>query len=188
MRPWPVTYESGHGPVLLVYYTAFYLPAALLGKLAGGSWNVASQGLALTMFSGIVLAGAWLVICWETADSSAPVRGAGLVAVAVFFGFSGLDVLGKALVNLWYGLPWNFGDWSGHRMVGAIRAVSVQRRVAFLGAAARARRMAAARARARRLVRRAGTGRGAAWLYYRALALLWSPLAAAWDCCRSSLA
>lgn len=108
-RAWPVTYESGHGPVLLVYYTAFYLPAALLGKLAGGSWNVASQVLALTMFVGIVLAGAWLVILGN------PRRfrlGAGLMAAAVFFGFSGLDLLGKALVNRWYGLPLNFGDWS----------------------------------------------------------------------------
>ncbi len=108
-RPWPVTYESGHGPVLLVYYTAFYLPAATLGKLAGGSWNVASQTLALTMFAGIVLAGAWLVVLGN------PRRwrpGMVMVAVAVFFGFSGLDMVGKALVNLWYGLPVSFGDWS----------------------------------------------------------------------------
>ena len=107
-RPWPVTYESGHGPVLLVYYTAFYLPAALLGKLAGGNWNVASQTLALTMFAGIVLSGAWLV----GSETAAWRRGAAWIAVAVFFGFSGLDVLGKALVNLWYGLPVSFGDWS----------------------------------------------------------------------------
>ncbi len=108
-RPWPVTYESGHGPVLLVYYTAFYLPAALLGKLAGGSWNVASQMLALTMFAGIVLAGGWLVVLGN------PRRyrpGAAGIAGAVFFGFSGLDVLGKALVNRWYGLPVRYGDWS----------------------------------------------------------------------------
>ncbi len=108
-RPWPVTYESGQGPVLLVYYTAFYLPAAFLGKLAGGSWHVASQTLALTMFTGIVLAGAWL------AAPGNPRRfrpGPALIASAVFFGFSGLDVLGKALVNRWHGLPIDFGDWS----------------------------------------------------------------------------
>ncbi len=107
-RSWPVTYESGHGPVLLVYYTAFYLPAALLGKLAGGSWNVASQALALMMFAGIVLSAAWLVVL----GSASGRRGAWWLAVAVCFGFSGLDVLGKALINRWHGLPVGFGDWS----------------------------------------------------------------------------
>ena len=107
-RPWPVTYDAGQGPVLLVYYTAFYLPAAGFGKLVGGSWNVASQALALTMFAGIVLAGAWLAVLGNARRRP----GAATIALAVFFGFSGLDVVGKALVNLWYGLPVHFGDWS----------------------------------------------------------------------------
>ncbi len=106
-RPWPVTYESGHGPILLVYYTGFYLPAALLGKLSGGSWAVASQALALTMFTGTTLAGAWLAVLGKRAG-----RRGGWIALAVFGGFSGLDLLGKALVNRWNGLPVNFGDWS----------------------------------------------------------------------------
>ena len=110
-RPWPVTYETGSGPVLLVYYTAFYLPAALLGKVCGGNWNVASQALALTTFLGIVLAGLWLVVL-GTSEAGKRVRArAGLAGVAVFFGFSGLDVLGKVLVNAYYGLPPFYGHW-----------------------------------------------------------------------------
>ena len=108
-RPWPVTYETGGGPVLLVYYTAFYLPAALLGKLVGESWNVASQALALTMFVGVVLSALWLVVL-GTGGLRVRRRG-GFVVVAVFFGFSGLDVLGKILVNAFYGLPPFHGNW-----------------------------------------------------------------------------
>ena len=115
-RPWPVTYESGHGPVLLVYYVTYYLPAALLGKLAGGSWTVASQTLALTTFLGIVLAGGWMVALARRGGRAAgrglSATGTTLVAAAVFFGFSGLDVLGKVAVNLFFHLPVFYGDWS----------------------------------------------------------------------------
>lgn len=110
VRPWPVAYETGQGPVLLVYYTAFYLPAALVGKLAGGSWTVASQALALTTFLGIVLAGGWLIVL-GTDGAGTRRRGAGWIAAAVFFGFSGLDVLGKMSVNAYYGLAWFYGNW-----------------------------------------------------------------------------
>ena len=109
VRPWPVTYETGHGPVLLVYYTAFYLPAALLGKLAGGSREVASQTLAVTMFVAIALAALWLVVLGT--DGRRTRRYTVFVALTVFFGFSGLDVLGKVLVNAYYGLPPFYGDW-----------------------------------------------------------------------------
>ena len=106
---WPVTYESGQGPVLLVYYVAFYLPAASLGKLAGGDWNVASQTLALTLWLGVVLSASWLVVL-----GSGSVRrpAAPVIAAAVFFGFSGLDAFGKVLVNLFLRLPVFYGDWS----------------------------------------------------------------------------
>ena len=116
VRPWPVTYESGHGPVLLVYYVTYYLPAALLGKLTGGSWTVASQTLALTTFLGVVLAGGWMVALARRGGRAAgrglPATGMALVAAAVFFGFSGLDVLGKMAVNLFFHLPVFYGDWS----------------------------------------------------------------------------
>ena len=115
-RPWPVTYESGRGPVLLVYYVTYYLPAALLGKLAGGSWAVASQALALTTFLGVVLAGGWMVALARRGGGREAGRGlpgvaVTLVAAAVFFGFSGLDVLGKMAVNLFFRLPVFYGDW-----------------------------------------------------------------------------
>ena len=43
-RPWPVVYELEGRDVPLVYYVAFYLPAALVGKLSG--WLLAN----LTLF------------------------------------------------------------------------------------------------------------------------------------------
>ena len=122
-RPWPVTYETGQGPVLLVYYVTFYLPAALLGKLAGGSWIVASQALALTTFAGIVLAAGWMVVlaAVTTREYLNPsrvssrwtlTRRSAVIVIVIFFGFSGLDVLGKMAVNHYLGLPVFYGDWS----------------------------------------------------------------------------
>ena len=171
-RPWPVTYETGRGPVLLVYYTAFYLPAALLGKLAGGSWNVASQALALTMFAGIVLAGTWLAV-WGNTRRCRP--GTGLVAVVVFFGFSGLDVLGKALVNRWYGLPLSYGDWSDIEWWAQFAQYPSNAASLFWAPQhALGGWLPLALALDDWL---AGRGPEGAWMFYGALALFWTPFA-----------
>lgn len=108
-RAWPVTYGTSRGPVLLVYYVAFYLPAALLGKWTG-SYTVASQALAATMLLGIWLSLAWLALLGR--------RGGGLrtggwwVACGLFFGFSGMDVLGQTAVNVSLGHRWSEGGWN----------------------------------------------------------------------------
>ena len=122
-RPWPVSYQTAHGPVLLVYYRAFYLPAALFGKLGGSSgYQAASQVLALTTFIGTVLSAWWLVVLGNPQFRGSGSRqegkwalptGAPLwIGAAVFFAFSGLDPLGKILVNLRLHLPMFYGDWS----------------------------------------------------------------------------
>lgn len=114
-RSWPVTYQTSAGPALLVYYVAFYLPAALVGKWTG-SWMLASQALALTMFVGILLSLGWLALLGrrgEEADAQPPLPRTGWWwrAVVVFFCFSGLDAVGKLGVNLYLHLPAFDGDW-----------------------------------------------------------------------------
>ncbi|MBI5282256.1 MAG: hypothetical protein HY858_11290 [Candidatus Solibacter usitatus] len=51
---WPVYYESGAQPAPMTYYAAYYLPAALVGKLLG--WQAANLFLALWTALGMALA------------------------------------------------------------------------------------------------------------------------------------
>lgn len=95
-QPWPVAYATGRGDVGLTYYVAYYLPAALVGKLAG--WRVANVALFVWTTLGCTLAMLWLVVL-----SRAPVwRSAG-----VFVLFSGLDVIGAAA----WSSRWTTGSW-----------------------------------------------------------------------------
>ena len=179
-RPWPVTYESGRGPVLLVYYVTYYLPAALLGKLTGGSWTVASQTLALTTFLGIVLAGGWMIALARRGGHAAgrglPAAGAALVAAAVFFGFSGLDVLGKMAVNLFFRLPVFYGDWSDIEWWAQFAQYSSNAATVFWAPQhAFGGWLTAALALDDWYRGRGPEGRG---VFYVALALAWSPFAA----------
>ncbi len=58
--PWPVTYPNvGGGGSLLCYYTAFYLPASLAGKLLGLPWTEGASFL--WGLGGVALAFAWVV-------------------------------------------------------------------------------------------------------------------------------
>lgn len=115
-RPWPVTYQMSTGPALLVYYVAFYLPAALVGKWTG-SWMLASHTLALTMLAGILLSLGWLALLGTTGGAAGdhrpprPRTGWWWRAAAVFFCFSGLDTVGKFGVNLYLHHPAFAGDW-----------------------------------------------------------------------------
>lgn len=106
-RPWPVRYHTAGGPILLVYSLAFYLPAAVVGKCLGAF--AAGQALALTTFIGVALAGLWLI---ALGDAGCPGRATVWLGAAMFFGFSGLDALGKMLVNWRLALPAFYGDWN----------------------------------------------------------------------------
>lgn len=79
--PWPVRY----GPDLnLVYYMAYYLPAAMMGKAFG--FSVADHSLFFWALLGVTLAVRWVsqLSGWKTS--------VGLVLVCVFFG--PLDIIG----------------------------------------------------------------------------------------------
>lgn len=85
-QPWPVLYATDSGTTGLIYYVAYYLPAALLGKLGG--WDVANAGLLLTTMTGSILAFLWLVIFG---------RGLIITSGLVLTLFSGMDVFGAVL-------------------------------------------------------------------------------------------
>jgi hypothetical protein len=84
-QPWPVAYATGGDDVGLTYYLAYYLPAALAGKLGG--WRLANGVLFAWTAVGAVLAMLWLVVLG---------RASAWRCLLVFVFFSGLDVVGAA--------------------------------------------------------------------------------------------
>jgi hypothetical protein len=89
-QPWPVLYHTGAGTTALVYYVAYYLPAAVAGKLVG--WAAANATLAATSLAGTLLAALWVIVL---------ARGAPLLCGGMFALFSGMDVLGAVLLSSW---------------------------------------------------------------------------------------
>jgi hypothetical protein len=87
-KPWPVIYQMDGVKLPLVYYIAFYLPAALFGKFGG--WILANQILFVWTFIGLILAILWFFIL---------IRRASYGVLLLFIMFSGLDVIGEWLVT-----------------------------------------------------------------------------------------
>ncbi|MEZ4861531.1 MAG: hypothetical protein R3C14_09500 [Caldilineaceae bacterium] len=92
-QPWPVTYTFYGRTAALVYYVAYYLPAAAVGKV----WGLAAahQLLALWSWLGLLLTGWWVT---HLSGRAAP------WAMLLFLAFSGLEVAGVGVYHL--GLPW----------------------------------------------------------------------------------
>jgi len=86
---WPVSYTYYGRPVALVYYIAYYLPAALVGKLWG--WPAANLALAIWSVTGLMLA---LVLFLQAVN-----RRRVWLALCVFTLFSGLDVVGSLVTH-----------------------------------------------------------------------------------------
>ncbi len=86
-RPWPVVYQLDGRAVPIVYYVAYYLPAALLGKLVG--WQMANYALLLWSFAGFALSFLWFAVL---------VRRLTPTVLLLFVFFSGLDLIGRATV------------------------------------------------------------------------------------------
>ena len=106
-RDWPVAYAIERGgtkhPVALVYYFAYYLPPALIGKLAG--WEALRYSMVLWTSGGMFLMSLW---CLRFAKGA-------LWAPLAFLAFGGFDVVGMLL-----GLKvfdWMPEIWDEHRQM-----------------------------------------------------------------------
>lgn len=93
-KPWPVIYGDN---IYLIYYMAFYLPAALVGKIFGSWWLTHAAFFAWT-FCGLMLSLLWFV-------RSLPKKF--FYLLALFPLFSGMDALGFYLIQ---GYIPNLGD------------------------------------------------------------------------------
>lgn len=88
LQPWPFAYTTPEGPLMLRLPVGMYLVPALVGKLGG--FHAAEQALLVqnTLLLGMVLALGGAL--YRTARHK-------VLALALFWGFSGMDVIGQAL-------------------------------------------------------------------------------------------
>jgi hypothetical protein len=107
-QPWPVAWRIGDETPAMVFYVAYYLPAAVLGKLGGLA--LADAALFATTLAGALLAALWAM---------ALVRRAPALVGLCFALFGGLDALAwtaewgfaKASSRLLWGM--HIEAWSG---------------------------------------------------------------------------
>ncbi|MBI1371947.1 MAG: hypothetical protein GC159_04190 [Phycisphaera sp.] len=87
-EPWPVHVEADGQWVPLVYYVGFYLPAAVVGKLAG--WTAAAAAIDLWTACGALLGAGWVLVLSGRAR---------WWVVAALLCYSGWDAVGYLIVN-----------------------------------------------------------------------------------------
>jgi hypothetical protein len=88
---WPVMYQQFKTKefVYLCYYIAYYLPAALVGKLFG--WKIANIVLFGWTLAGALLALSWFLLVFK--------KGNKVLISSLFVFFGGLDVLGRFIMR-----------------------------------------------------------------------------------------
>lgn len=87
-RPWPIAYRTGDGEfVTLNYYLAYYLPSAVIGRVAG--WKAAQLAIFGTSFLGVFLSLLW----FAKSIQKSPV-----MSVLLFVVLGGMDVIGNFCV------------------------------------------------------------------------------------------
>lgn len=107
--PWPVFYEYYGVTIGLVYYVAYYLPPALMGKLGG--ILLANQALVVWTLVGLILSVFWFALLIKRSLVS---------GLGFFLLFSGLSSIGFLLrfyapVNILAGAPdLNTAPWQTH--------------------------------------------------------------------------
>lgn len=111
--PWPVVYAAEGKGVPLVYYLAYYLPAATVGSVFGWWWGCFAL-LAWTCLGAMIACGWFVILVGEKP----------LLAAFYFVGANGLDFIGERLVtgepisnglahlDWWAG--WTFLNFPGH--------------------------------------------------------------------------
>ena len=100
---WPVIYKVSEikQPIYLVYYIAFYLPAALVGKLAG--WKIAH----IFLF-GWTLLGVFLSFSWFAKFINKQIS---ILMLVFFIFFSGLDIIGAIIFDPHFSKGINNIEW-----------------------------------------------------------------------------
>lgn len=107
--PWPVFYDYYGVAIGLVYYVAYYLPPALLGKLGG--IFLANQALVVWTLAGLILSVFWFALL---------IKRSLVVGLSFFLLFSGLSSIGFLLrfytpFELLAGAPdLNTAPWQTH--------------------------------------------------------------------------
>jgi len=86
-KPWPVFYQLDAVQLPLVYYLAYYLPAALIGKAFG--WVAANHALLIESWLGLSLTFLWGFVI---------LKHSWWKAVLLIGCFSGMDILGYLLM------------------------------------------------------------------------------------------
>lgn len=87
---WPVIYDvSGH-KIMLTYYTAYQLPAAVVGKLLG--WQAANHVLFAYTTIGFCLSALWV---WVLTG------GGRWWIIMIFLAFSGMDFIGRIISTIY---------------------------------------------------------------------------------------
>lgn len=108
-NPWPIIKTDASGSVGFVYYIGFWMPAALIGKLAGLTWGYVAQYLWASLGIGLF----YYLIC-------AKFRKLLIWPLLLFIFFSGLDIVGILLKGNevigwishieWWGWPFQFSS------------------------------------------------------------------------------
>lgn len=113
VKPWPVVYQTDTTEALLLRAPlGYYLPAAVVGKLV--SLPMAYMFLAVWTGLGVLLAFLLIANCFSNLQSC-------IIAIVVFIGFSGLDLIGTLLtrsekINIANHLEWwaSYFQYSSH--------------------------------------------------------------------------
>ena len=116
-QPWPVIYQLDAVDLPLVYYFAYYLPAALIGKAFG--WVAANHALLIESWLGLSLTFLW---------GFALIKHSWWKAVVLVGCFAGMDILGYMLtapvapmllgeaISIydfeWWSIAWNYPSFN----------------------------------------------------------------------------
>lgn len=101
---WPVQYRLVHGTgvVPLVYYIAYYLPAAVVGLIGG--WKAANIALFVWTWGGVCITFLWIAVLVPKKT---------ILAVTLFVLFSGLDGIGRLILLHRTGMNADWEWWAG---------------------------------------------------------------------------
>ncbi len=102
---WPVIYPEKNAA--LVYYIGYWLPPALIGKLFYGI----SADLDVAWMAGNIALWIWSIVCivvvmlMTMMYLKVATKKHFWIAIAIFIGFSGMDIVGTVVYNYWHSIP-----------------------------------------------------------------------------------